>query len=163
MNVQKRKIVIREILLLAKVLENPVACGVGIVSEELESVLNGLVVNVGDIFLEKFAHPVAVKALHAVNQLKVRIVSNTSPVKLQIARVKFLVHDLAQKEIDQFIEGVLAPRNIVLAQDGSKFVVFGLNIGLRDGMQIVRRVFGFANLVGPNIWVKDTACDVTVS
>lgn len=46
------------------------------------------------------------------------------------------LHQFAKKQIHQLVEGVFAPRDVVLPQDGGELVIFLLLIAGRDGVKV---------------------------
>ena len=135
-DVDQRKIVVGEKFLLNEQIPYRALRGIRVLLDESKCVVDVALVDVGDVFPEKLSHPRLVQLLQAVHQVKMGVVGNTLPVKLQVGWVLDFIHQLAQKQIDQLVEGVLASRHIVLAQDSGKLVVFLLLVAGRDGVQV---------------------------
>ena len=109
MNIQKRKIVVSEILLPPEIVQNLVASGIGVVAEELERIAYGLFIDIGYVFFQELPHSIAVQPSQTVNQVEVGIEGNPAPVELQIVGVVLFIHDFAQEQVNQFVEGVFTP------------------------------------------------------
>jgi hypothetical protein len=83
------------------------------------------------------------------------VVSHTLPVKLEVVWVFDLVHQLAEKQVHQLIEGVFPAGDVVLAQDSGELVVLFLLVAGGNGMQIRERIFVFADLVRLDIVLEE--------
>ena len=80
--------------------------GVRVLLDEAHGVVHGALVDVGDGFAEKLAHAGLVELLQAVEHVEMSVVGDALPVELQVFGVFGFVDQLAQKEVDQFVEGV---------------------------------------------------------
>ena len=63
-------------------------------------------VNVGDFLAEKLVHARLVELLEAVQQFEMAVVSHAFPVKIQVVWIFHFIHELAEEEVDELVEGV---------------------------------------------------------
>ena len=125
---------------------NGVASGVGVVLHVAKRLVNLLVGDVGHLLVQHLVHAVAVQLLKTVLQVKVGIKRPAAPAKPEGLGVLVLVHDFAQQQVHQLVEGVFAAGHVVLAQDGGKAVVSAGDVGRAHALEVGQPVAGLAEL-----------------
>ena len=154
-NVDEGEVVVREKFLLDEKVPDSALGGIWILADEAQGIADIALGDVGDVFAEKLAHAFLVELLEAVEQLEVGVVGDAFPIEFQVVRILGFIHELAEEEIDQLVESVLAPGDVVLAEDGGELVIFLLLIGRGDGVEIGERVFVFADVVGLDVRLEN--------
>ncbi len=150
-DVDQREIVVGEKLLLLEQVPHRTLRGIGVLPHEAQRVAHVVLVDVGDPLAQKAPHAGLVELLQAVEQVEVRVVGDTLPVELEVVRVLQFIDQLAQEQVHQFVEGVFAAGDVVLAQDGGVFVVLALLVHRVHRLQIGARVLALADLVGRDV------------
>ena len=69
--------------------------GVAFVFDRPKCVVNLLVTNVADGFVQKFIHPFLIEVLQSIDKIKVIVVSHAFPIKFQVGCVVLFVDKFA--------------------------------------------------------------------
>ena len=154
-NVDEGEIVVREKFLLDEEVPDGALGGVGIVADEAERGAHVALGDVGDLFAEELFHAGLVELLESVEELEVGVEGDALPVEFQVVRMLAFIDELAKEEVDEFVEGVLAAGDVVLAEDGGELVIFLLLLAGGDGVEIGEGVFVLADVIRLSVRLED--------
>ncbi|GAB4260928.1 MAG: hypothetical protein Kow0065_11340 [Methylomicrobium sp.] len=154
-DIDKGKVVVGEKFLLDKQVPHRPLGGVRILADETQCVVDVVLVDVGNVLAEKLGHALLIKLLQAIHQVKMAVVGDPFPVKLEVIGVLDLVHQLAEEEVHQLVKGVFPARNIMLTQDGGELVVFLLLIRGGNSVQVGQGILILADLIGLDVVLEN--------
>ncbi len=154
-NVDEGEIVVREKFLLDEEVPDGALGGVGIVTDEAQRGAYVALGDVGDLFAEELFHAGLVELLEPVEELEVGVEGNALPVEFQVVGVLAFIDELAEKEVNELVKGVLATGDVVLAEDGGELVIFLLLLAGGDGVEIGEGVFVLADVIRLNVRLED--------